>query len=143
MLWGVVTYTKVGGCPREASSSMSNIRPSQDGWPKADEAEQKEEERRCREVIKAPGREQNTNRPCVIPFPVPVSCPPHLSTKYRPAVRRYNAVGRGVGTMAVLKRSHPGAGPRYSQLRRPRQTFKPSRSPTRLPQLLMPLGWVA
>lgn len=41
----------------------------------------KEEERRCEEDIRAQGREQNTHRPGVIPFPVPVSCPPHLSTE--------------------------------------------------------------
>jgi hypothetical protein len=87
-------------------------------------------------------REQNRHRPGVIPFPVPVSNPPHLSTKCRPAVRRYNAVGRGVGTVAVLKdpiRVQNGAILNSDVLAK----YQPSRSPARLPQPLMPLGWVA
>jgi hypothetical protein len=101
----------------------------------------KREERWCKEVIRAQGREQNRHRPGESPFPVPVSCPPHLSVKCRPAVRRYNAVGWSVGTTAVLKGPHPGAGAAILNPVVLARISNPVVHAARLPQPLMPLGW--
>jgi hypothetical protein len=110
-------------------------------WSRRSYTTSKREERWCKEVIRAQGREQNRQRPGESPFPVPVSCPPHLSVKCRPAVRRYNAVGWSVGTTAVLKGPHPGAGAAILNPVVLARISNPVVHAARLPQPLMPLGW--